>query len=86
MQRQELAICNQQVVGSSPITSSKKNPRYIVVNAVRRGFLFAYIQADFDANGHNLGINLFKTQFSADFLPLFDSVKDVAQSVGRCCI
>ena len=47
-----------------------------------RGFLFTYIQADFDANGHNLGIKLLKTQFSADFLPLFDSIKDVAQRIG----
>ena len=53
---------------------------------MRRGFLFACIQVDFDANGHNLGINLFETAFSADFLTLFDSFKDTAQRIRCRCI
>ena len=50
---------------------------------MRRGFLFAYIQVGFDANGHNLGINLFKTAFSPYILPLANPFKNVAQRI-RC--
>ena len=50
---------------------------------MRRGFLFAYIQVGFDANGHNLGINLFKTAFSPYILPLANPFKNAAQCI-RC--
>ena len=43
-----------------PPAPSEK-PRYTVENTMRRGFLFAYIQVGFDANGHNLGIIASKT-------------------------
>ena len=48
-----------------------------------RGFLFVCIQTYFDANGHNLGINLFKTALSPYILPLANPFKNVAQRI-RC--
>ena len=48
-----------------------------------RGFLFVCIQTLFDANGHNLGINLFKTAFSPYILPLANPFKNAAQCI-RC--
>ena len=52
---------------------------------MRRGSLPVF-KLIFDANGHNLGINLFETALSADFLTLFDSFKDTAQRIRCRCI